>query len=126
MPEHVHLILLPREIDYDISAILSTVKQSVAKRAILFVNQQAPAFADRMLDRAPNGDPTLRFWQRGGGYDRNLYTPKEIWEKINYVHGNPVERGLADSPGDWLWSSAADYAGIRQGPLPINWDSIPR
>jgi hypothetical protein len=26
---------------------------------------------------------------------------------------------------DWLWSSAADYAGVRKGPAPLHLDSLP-
>src|SRR5687768_13475534 len=33
MPEHVHLLLFPRNRQYKISAILTTLKQSVSKRA---------------------------------------------------------------------------------------------
>jgi len=75
MPEHVHLLIHPRDADYRISAILSTLKQPVSKRALLFVQNEAPNFARWMLDRQPNGKEAHRFWQRGGGYDHNLWTP---------------------------------------------------
>jgi putative transposase len=31
---------------------------------------------------------------------------------IDYVHQNPVRRGLVKRAEDWKWSSAAFYAGI--------------
>ena len=31
------------------------------------------------------------------------------------IHDNPVDGGLAKQPKDWLYSSARDYAGLRQG-----------
>src|SRR5436309_21728 len=40
-------------------------------------------------------------------------------------HGTPVRRGLCEKPEDWLWSSAADYAGIRVGPLRLDRESLP-
>jgi putative transposase len=126
MPEHVHLIIFPRNDEYSMSSILTTVKQSVAKRAILFVRRQAPQFIPQMEDRQPNGQSSLRFWQRGGGYDRNLHSTEEVWEKIHYIHNNPVTRGLVQAANDWLWSSAADYAGVRKGPLPVKWEMVPR
>ncbi len=52
----------------------------------------APEFAQHMQHLSPTGEVTLRFWQRGGGYDTNLWTPKFIHEKIAYIHNNPVER----------------------------------
>jgi putative transposase len=68
----------------------------------------------------------LRFWQRGGGYDSNLWSKDIIWEKIGYMHSNPVKRKLVPRPEDWLWSSYGDYAGIRRGPLPIDIEFLPR
>ncbi|OYW22031.1 MAG: hypothetical protein B7Z55_05125, partial [Planctomycetales bacterium 12-60-4] len=34
MPEHVHLLLLPRNAEYSISSILNTIKQSVTNVAL--------------------------------------------------------------------------------------------
>ena len=31
---------------------------------------------------------------------------------VDYIHGNPVRRGLVARPEDWQWSSARWYAGI--------------
>ena len=31
-------------------------------------------------------------------------------EKLDYVHRNPVQRGLVTRPEDWTWSSARRYA----------------
>jgi hypothetical protein len=40
---------------------------------------------------------------------------KECHEKLEYIHLNPVKRGLATKPEDWEWSSIHDYANtLRQ------------
>jgi hypothetical protein len=46
----------------------------------------------------------------------------EAREKLNYLHNNPVRRGLVSSPGDWPWSSGWYYylnglSGLRMDPL---------
>jgi putative transposase len=125
MPEHAHILLWPTRPAYDISEILNSIKQSVAKRAVLFVKNEAPGFLIEMEDRHPNGRKCYRFWQRGGGYDCNLFEPKAICQQIDYIHANPVRRGLCTLPEDWLWSSAADYAGIRKGPAALQRESLP-
>jgi putative transposase len=126
MPEHIHLLICPREPEYSISRILSTLKQPVSKRAILFVENEARSFIPQLTDRQPNGKESLRFWQRGGGYDLNLWRPEKVWEKIDYLHANPVRRGLVERPEDWVWSSYRDHAGIGHVPLPIDRESLPR
>ena len=53
--------------------------------------------------------------------------PKQIqndammWQKIEYTHSNPVERGFVDEPIHWRWSSARNYAG-QQGLVEVATD----
>ncbi|MBF8296934.1 MAG: hypothetical protein HW389_3479 [Bacteroidetes bacterium] len=42
--------------------------------------------------------------------------------KVDYIHNNPVKAGLVSSPEQWIYSSAADYLGIRRGPLAVTPD----
>jgi putative transposase len=125
MPEHAHVLVWPTESEYDISAILGSIKQSVSKRALAHVRRHTPAFLPQMEDRQPNGDVHYRFWQRGGGYDRNVFDPVTVFSQIEYMHNNPVRRELCAKAEDWIWSSAADYSGIRVGPLRIDRESLP-
>jgi len=43
-----------------------------------------------------------------------LWSNKVIFEKINYIHNNPVEEGLVYYPQDYVYSSARDYADERE------------
>ncbi len=125
MPEHVHLVILPLEDNYSISSILASIKRSVSARAIAYVRNNTPAFLSRMRDEQADGKCTYRFWQRGGGYDRNLWTPRYAWQTIDYVHKNPVRRGLCAAPRDWKWSSAATYKDETEGLVKIDFESLP-
>lgn len=126
MPEHVHLLIWPTQPDHSISRILESVKLPVSRRAVAYVKRTAPDFLERMLDLQPNGRRAYRFWQRGGGYDRNLTEPRTVWAEIDYFHANPPRRGLCLRPEDWIYSSAADYLGIRRSLIPIDRESLPR
>ncbi|HTG58536.1 MAG TPA: transposase [Terriglobia bacterium] len=42
-------------------------------------------------------------------FDHALRTVQDYWEKVEYIHLNPVRRGLVARPEDWTWSSAAEY-----------------
>jgi putative transposase len=55
------------------------------------------------------GKTCFRFWQEGPGYDRNLKRAATIQAAIDYIHLNPVRRGLATRAIDWKWSSASWY-----------------
>ena len=114
------------ERDYSISLILKTLKQSVSKRALLFLKKQALEFLECLEDQQPNGMMSYRFWQRGGGFDGNLTEPKTIWAMIDYIHANPVRRGLCERPTDWDWSSAREYEFQGTGKLRLNRESLPK
>jgi putative transposase len=49
-----------------------------------------------------------RVWQRCG-YDLNIWSEKKRIEKLDYMHNNPVKRGLVKTPGDWPCSSWRFY-----------------
>jgi hypothetical protein len=40
------------------------------------------------------------------------------------IESNPVRRGLRVKPEDYFWSGAADYAGLRAGPLGLDRESL--
>jgi hypothetical protein len=46
---------------------------------------------------------------------------------IDYIHPNPVRRGLCERPEDWSWSSARSYSGggISADSLDIDFASLP-
>ena len=124
MPEHVHVVLWPHEGTL-IREILKSIKLSVARKAVIWVRREAPGFLPRMEDRQPNGRSSYRFWQRGGGYDRNLRSDTDVHEKIEYVHENPVRRGLVERAQDWPWSSCRAHHECLDEPLAIDRDSMP-
>lgn len=49
-----------------------------------------------------------RLWQ-GRFFDRALRTVKEYNETVEYIHWNPVRRGLVARPEEWKWSSVHEY-----------------
>lgn len=100
MPEHVHLILRPK--DGETEPALTHLKKSVARLVIdRWRDLQAPILKE--IER-PDGSP--RFWQKGGGFDRNIRHDGEFTKEVRYIHRNPVERGLVECSRDWPWSSA--------------------
>ena len=121
MPEHVHLLIHPARHHYSISKILSTLKQPVSKRAVLKARRGDLVLAAQM---AGSDDGSLRFWMQGGGYDRNVRTRSAFWDHVEYIHNNPVRRGLCETPRDWPWSSARDYHGTGDGPITLDIESI--
>ena len=110
MPEHIHLLLRPAEPAQTVTQILRRLKGPFGRRVITRWRELDAPILKRINDH--RGMP--RFWQPGGGYDRNIFTDDELFEKINYIHANPVRRGLAEQPTEYRWSSAKFYDGTQQ------------
>ena len=119
MPEHVHLLVYPMIEEYNISSFLKTLKQSVARKAKHYLKENNPASLSKLTVKR-GSKYIFRFWQTGPGYDRNISNENELFEKINYIHNNPVKRELALTPQEWKWSSASWYDGDRDVILSID------
>lgn len=117
MPEHVHLLVAPVE-KAAISRFLARIKQPFSKD----IKCQLAAARAKLLSRLTvverPGKTCFRFWQEGSGYDRNLYSPRAIATSIEYIHANPVTRGLCRKAVDWKWSSARHYLQVGYSPDP--------
>jgi len=122
MPEHVHLLIWPAREAYSISDILGTIKQSVSRKAMTWLRENTPGGL-RCLATGRKDKP-WRFWQEGGGYDRNVRNGKALIEMMGYIHNNPVRRGLVARPEDWKWASAQDWSELRPGAVPIDKESF--
>jgi putative transposase len=120
MPEHVHLLVLPREPVYSISSFLKRVKQSVSRRARAWLAQDNPAWLEKLTIDQKDGRQEFRFWMAGGGYDRNVTDLKTLRTMIAYIHNNPVRKELVQKPSDWKYSSAGWYEERKPGPLELD------
>lgn len=124
MPDHVHLLIYPLENNYNMSKILSGIKVSLSRKVVNLARHTRSPLLKKMSHGNPGGLPVYRFWQRGGGYDRNLVSKNAVLNSIEYMHKNPVRKGFVDSPEDWFWSSAGYYAGTAKCPINIDDDVL--
>jgi len=51
---------------------------------------------------------SYKFWQVGN-HAIELYSDKFLWDKINYIHNNPIEEGFVNNDFEWKYSSASNY-----------------
>ncbi len=61
--------------------------------------------------RSHKVDREHQLWQEGS-HPQALERDDVIWQKLEYVHYNPVRRGYVEDPVHWRYSSAKDYAGM--------------
>jgi len=51
-----------------------------------------------------------RFWQEGNNI-QEIFLQDFFYQKLNYIHQNPVRAEFVNNPEEYRYSSAIDYAG---------------
>ena len=110
MLEHFHLIANPQ--DGRIKEFTGQLK-AVSAKAIVRTNTRF-VFAER--------DKGHQVWQEGFK-DVALWSGWMIWQKINYIHANPLKAGLVSSAKDYYWSGFRSFYSQSDEPLAVdhNW-----
>ena len=102
MPDHWHALLVPGGRD-TLPRLMGALKVA-ASQAIV-------------RHRAGEG----KLWQ-ARYYDHAIRTVREFHDTLNYMHLNPVRKGLVERPDDWCWSSFHSFGG--PGPVRLRVDDL--
>jgi putative transposase len=114
MTSHVHMILRAGE-----KALLEQVIRDLK-------SYTSKCFHDLLLDKGNNYESRkkwmldlmkekdtgkFQFWQHGN-HPIELWSDEVFYQKLEYIHLNPVSSGFVTQPEHWLYSSARDHAGL--------------
>lgn len=116
MPEHIHL-LISEPNRGDPSTVMRVLKQRVSRK--MRRRRKAASEKQLLLWECPALSSYPRFWQRRF-YDFNVWSAHKHHEKLNYMHFNPVKRGLVSHAKEWRWSSYRFYWRREIGLCPPN------
>ena len=113
MSNHLHLVISAK--NHDLSDILRDFKKFTSKQIISAIEtNQHESRKDWMLSicrelgEKNSRNRNYQFW-RQDNQPQELYSAAFIFQKINYIHNNPVEAGIVEKPEHFLYSSAKDY-----------------
>jgi putative transposase len=95
MPTHIHLLVSEPQ-----NALLSTAMQVLKQR-----------FSRIRVIEEDVWEPRY--------YDFNVFSPRKLAEKLDYIHMNPVTAGLVNAPADWSWSSYRAHYLRERGPVEV-------
>jgi len=115
MSNHIHLIVHAHE-PFMLKDIIRDFKKFTSKKILQQIQQAPESRREWMLSmfatHATKKHSEFKFWQEGN-HAIELFSEKFVWNKIDYIHHNPVRAGFVKSPEDWLYSSAANYYGLE-------------
>jgi REP element-mobilizing transposase RayT len=123
MLTHMHAILSAGN-GADLSAIIRDLRKFTAKQIVQCLQQDGNSLFDWVFrdaarkDGRPQG--SYKVWQ-SQTHPETLLSKDFLLQKLEYLHNNPVRKGLVELPEHWTYSSAPFYVlGRQDGPLEID------
>jgi len=116
LENHLHMIARSD----DLSKEIGDFKSYTARRIIdLLRARGVQMFLDQLkfYKARHKTDATYQLWQEGS-HPQEIQNDEMMWQKLEYMHNNPLERGYVDDPLHWRYSSARNYAG-QPGLVPV-------
>ena len=113
MSNHLHMVVNCNE-PFQLKDVVRDFKRHTVKTIIGQIINAPKSRREWILrEFAAEGDKnarnkTYKFWQ-SGNHAIELFTEKFVWEKIIYIHNNPVKEKFVKNPQEWLYSSASNY-----------------
>ena len=118
LDDHFHMIISCE----NTSRVLSSIKMFSAKKIIENLKVDNKEWLINQLSyfrKKYKINSEHQVWQEGF-HPQIIYTEEVLNQKIEYIHNNPVRRGLVNSPEHWKFSSALDYYSDQNGPIEID------
>lgn len=112
MSNHIHLIIQSKE--GKLSDLIRDFKKFTAKNIIEAIKQNPESRREWMLERfakateSHSRNKNYQLWQYGN-HAEEIYTLPFLWDKLHYIHFNPIRAGIVEKAQDYLYSSASNY-----------------
>jgi REP element-mobilizing transposase RayT len=116
MSSHVHMIV-GRHGEQRLEEILRDIKKYTSVKIIeAIANNEKESRREYLMwffereGKRNSHNTRFQFWQHGS-HPVEMSTNDTLWQRIDYIHNNPVVAGIVLSAEDYLYSSALNYAG---------------
>lgn len=109
LENHLHLIARAP----DLAKAMKDFKSFTARQIIELLEHRAASVLLKQLHfhKLPHKtESEYQVWHEGS-HPQKIDGDEMMWQKLEYMHNNPVERGYVDDPLHWRYSSARNYAG---------------
>jgi REP element-mobilizing transposase RayT len=108
MPDHFHMIVNPKD---------GRIKEFTGKLKSLTARQISKTAQEIVFKLDSEG--SYQVWQESFKAVQ-LWSAWMIWQKINYIHANPVKARLVSSAKDYRWSSFNAFHSGGDEPLKVD------
>lgn len=122
MGSHLHLMAGAKE-GHHLADTMRDFKKYTSRKLVEQIIEEPESRKEWLLSKmqfAAMKHPKNEFYKvwQDGNHAIAIYSEKFAWQKLNYIHWNPVVDMLVDKPEDYLFSSARNYTD-RSTLLPV-------
>jgi len=119
MPTHVHAIVFHRDFDAaTLASVVTDFRKFTGRQLSDHCAQHLPACFSDVLRESAGDDRERRFW-RPTRHPEVLESEPFWRQKLDYLHENPVRKGLVRRAADWRFSSAGYWLTDGQTPSDV-------
>jgi putative transposase len=107
MPDHVHILVYLPDAGR-LHGFNKLWRGRSARRITQYAEERGSTRIMEIMARHANGGSRYAVWKE---QPRSLpiYSEQKLHAMVNYIHANPVRRGLVSEPGQWEFSSWRFY-----------------
>lgn len=108
MTNHIHLIV--SSMNNSLSNLIQSFKRYTTKEIKRALQQDRRQHISKLIEKSfsKKKDSIFQIWQTSN-YPEFIETDKFLFQKLDYIHNNPVEKGYVNKPEEWKYSSARNY-----------------
>lgn len=123
MPNHMHMIAsCAYGSSRNISGVMRDFKRFTSRSISRNLKEDFKKIYLKIFEEVAHRDSLgndFKVWQKGF-HPIAIDTDKFCRQKIDYIHINPVRKGYVLEPEHWYYSSARNYAGLKNVPIQVD------
>ncbi len=119
MPNHIHLIISDENYDNErLGKTLVDFRKFTGHKLADYIDANLSESLAQSIRANQLTDRIRQIW-KSGWHAEALSTEKFLTQKVNYIHENPVRKGLVKLPEHWPHSSAGYWINGDEPEIPI-------
>ncbi len=119
MPNHIHLIVSDANYENErLGKTLTDFRKYTGNRLANYIDANLSETLSQTIRAKQLNDRTRQLWQPGW-HAEAVSTERFLAQKVNYIHENPIRKGLVKLPEHWQQSSAGFWINGEAGEIPI-------
>jgi len=119
MPNHMHLIVFDSNFNNDrLGKTLTQFRKFTGNKLANYIDNTLSESITSVIRSKALNDRIRQIW-RPGWHAEGVACEAFLFQKMNYIHENPIRKGFVKLPEHWIHSSAEFWINEGESEIPI-------